>query len=140
MDVKTHYIKDHLPAELAVKGISMKTLVKRRKKRELKLAHKSQLELDILKEDEKRNLDLSKKVISIAEKLRFSFPYMQTLVKEGAIDSKLGNLGVQPIQLLKAADLTHKVYMIDGLLKDQRTQLDFINEHAIMTLAKEKEL
>jgi hypothetical protein len=41
MDVKTHYIKSHLPGELAEKGISMKTLVKRRKKRELKLAHKS---------------------------------------------------------------------------------------------------
>lgn len=49
-----------MPAELAEKGISMKTLVKRRKKRELKLAHKSQLEIDISKEEEKRNLEISK--------------------------------------------------------------------------------
>jgi hypothetical protein len=45
---------------------------------------------------------------------------MLSLIKDGASQSSLRDLGVQPIQLIKAVDLTHKVYMIDEFLKDQR--------------------
>ena len=47
---------------------------------------------------------------------------------------------MQRCQVLNAIDLTHKVYLFDGFLKDQRFQLDFINEYSIMNLAVEKKL
>ena len=62
-DVKSHYIKEHSGEELSKNGITMKVLKKRADKRSIKMLEKSELEVQIEKEEEKRALNLSEAVL-----------------------------------------------------------------------------
>ena len=75
----------------------MKVLKKRMDKRSLKILEKSELEVQIEKEEEKRALNLSEAVLSKIDSMKFTFPFLSNMLKVGVSQCYLVNLGVQKI-------------------------------------------
>ena len=61
------------------------------------MLEKSELEVQIEIEEEKRALNLSEAVLSKIDSMKFTFPFLYNMLKEGVSQSYLVNLGVQKI-------------------------------------------
>ena len=72
----------------------MKTLKKRLDKRNLKMLDKSELEVELEQEEEKRVFNLSEAVLDKIDSMKFTFPFLQNMLKKGVSQSYFVNLGV----------------------------------------------
>lgn len=66
-------------------------------KRELKMMGKSDLKIQIQKEEEKRAFKIDDAVLQKVEEMRYIFPFLYNVLKDGATQSYLTNLGVQKV-------------------------------------------
>jgi hypothetical protein len=77
----------------------MKVLKKRMDKRSLKMLEKSELEVQIENEEEKRALNLSEAVLSKIDSMRFTFPFLSNMLAERRCITKLFSKSWSPKNL-----------------------------------------
>ena len=74
-------MKAHPDDELRKHGITVKALTKRISKVKNKQMLKSDVELKVQQEEEKLNANVDQMIIQEVDKMKFTFPFMQMLVR-----------------------------------------------------------
>lgn len=121
--------------ELINEGIKVNGLFYKRVKKGDVPVPKSELRVEIEVEEKKKEIPIEDDTFIEIEKYRYSIPFLRTLISDGAGDSFLKVNFLDDKKVFHAEDLCHKVFTYKSFLKDQRLQLEFMNEYGVMRQA-----